>query len=263
MAKTIKQWEQVLIDAKDADADLDGLTDNSVVAKWKRLIGYFAQAANLLEGLWDAKKIELEAIAAASQAGTDQWYAARIKEWQYGYALTEQDGKLSYLINDDDAKLVAAVAVISGSPLQIKVAKLNGSNLEPLTLAELVSLNFYIQDIKFAGTNHELYSSDADEVTPTAICYYDGKLDFATVKTAVELTLNNHLTGIYFNGKVNINRYRDAAEAMTEVVDFDITQLQARPHGGSYTVVTREYAARSGYFKHSTGWESGITYVPV
>lgn len=263
MSKTVEQWEQEILDAKATDSDLNVLTDNSLVAKWRLLVGFFAQAANLLESLWQAKKEELEVIAQSTRIGTAIWYAERIKAWQYGHALVEVDGQLVYLVNDAAARLVENVAVVEGSPVRFKVAKDSGGTLVPLTLAELVSLDAYIKDIKIAGTDHELYSEDADEVLPVATCYYDGKLDFATVKTTLETALNNHLSAIYFDGKFNINKYRDAAEALTEVVDFDITGMQARPNGATYVTVTREYEALSGYFVHASGWEANITYVPT
>jgi len=262
MARTLDQIKQTILDAKTAEADLNVLTSTSSTAIWKLMINIFAQAAQLLESLWDAKKIELEDLAASILPGTPDWYASEVKRWQYGHGLTESSGKLIYLVQDEAAKLVKAVAVVQGSPLKIKVAKYNSGTLVPLTAGERTSLDSFILDIKFAGTNHMLYSIDPDVVKPTATCYYDGKLDLTTFKTALELALNTYLSGIYFDGNLNKNRYRDAAEAVDGVIDFDLTKLEARTSTGSYAEVLRQYAPLSGYHVHDAAFAAGINYVP-
>ncbi|MBI1228230.1 MAG: hypothetical protein GC192_23555 [Bacteroidetes bacterium] len=261
MARTVSEIQQSILTAKDADSNLDGLTSTSATAVWKLLVGLFSMAAHLLESMWVAKKIELQEIADSAIPGTAKWYASEVKRWQYGYALTEVDGQLVYLVEDEDAKLVEAVAVVQGSPLYIKVAKDSGGVLSPLSSAERVSLDSFIRDIKFAGTDHVLVSVDPDEVKPTGTVYYDGKLDLDDFKTAFESALESFLKGIYYNGNLNINRYRDAGEAVSGAVDFQLTSLQAKQHGGTYSAVTREYNAVSGYYIHDAAWATGLTYV--
>lgn len=248
MARNILQIEEEIQTSIDAESSLSTLTSTSVTAIWKQWKAIIAQAFNKLETLWDVKKKELEDLANAAIPGNAKWYAARVKEWQYGYALSELDGKLYYLVNDDGAKLVARVAAVDGVPLQIKVAKDVSGTLTPLTSLERASLDSYIRDIKFAGTDHQLISIDPDLVRPVAKCYYDGKLDLADFKTSVELALNNYLANIGFNGKLNINKLRDAAEGVFGMIDFQLETLSAKPTGGSYAFITREYLAESGYF---------------
>jgi len=271
--KTTDELEVVILAAQGAEGDLSGLTSTSKVAWWRVIVRFVAFGMSYLTGLWDAKKLELEALAAAVVPGTAAWMAARVKEWQYGYALTVSSTSTSlsgqiapyYLVGDEAAKLVKYVAVGEGTrPLKIKVAKEVSGELAPLSSAERTSLDSYIKQIKFAGTDHLTISADADLVKTIGTVYYNGQLALADVKTAVETALNEHLKGIYFSGKFNINDYRDACEALVDIVsDFQITSVQIKPDGGSYTTVTREYEANAGYYRHDAvdDLDSGLVYV--
>lgn len=264
MARTKDEILAGLVAAKNADSALSTLTSTSKFAIWYLWLNIIAYAILLHELLWDKKKLELEAAADAAIAGTDKWYATKVLEWQYGYVLDEVNGKLVYTIADDDAKLVKKVATISvGGILYIKVAK--GDPLEPLTTDELVSLDAYIRDIKFAGTRHVCISVDPDLVHVVATVYFDGKLDPTTFKATFEAAMDAYLKNIFFNGLFNINDYRDAGEAVIGCKDFQIGSVEIRPDSGSYIAVTLNYNPASGYFKVDPlyPYSTEFTYIPV
>lgn len=251
MARTVAEIEQVILDAKTAEAGLAGLTSTSKTAIWRLWVKIIALAHWVLENLWDTKAKELQSLAAATVAGTDRWYADQMLKFQYGHALTvNSNGQLVYLVEDEAAQIIAKVAIVTESGvLHIKVAKDNGG-LEKLTDAEKVSVESYVNDIKFAGTSHLLFSLDADlvKIQNTKV-YYDGKLVLADVQTAVEVAINDYLRNIYFNGYFNLNQFRDAIEAVSGVEGGpDIGSVEAKPAGGVYSSVTREYNPSSGYF---------------
>jgi len=262
MARTTEEIQQEIIDAKENEASLNGLTTTSKVSIWLGLVRIITLAFRTLELLWDAKKEELDEAAAAAVAGTPKWYADRILEFQYGHSLVLVDGKPVYLEDDPDARIVKYVAVNPiGGVVEIKVAKDDSGDLVPLTATELNALDSYIQAIKFAGTVHNSYSLAADIVRLEATAYYDGKLDPTDFDTATIDGLKAHLKGIYFDGKLNINKLRDAAEAVPGMIDFQITLLQAKADGASsFTTVTYEYGPLSGYHVFDAGYPD-ITYV--
>ena len=264
MARTEEDIYNELVAAKEADTTLSGLTSSSKTAIWRLWLKVISYAQLLLEQLWDRKQLELEAAADAAIAGTDKWYATKVLEWQYGYSLVEVDGRLKYLTDDEDARLVKKVATTSVSGvLNIKVAK--GDPLEKLTAAELVSLDAYVRDIKFAGTKHVVISTDPDLVHAVATVYYDGKLDVTAFATTFEAAINAYLRDIFFNGYFNINRYRDAGEAVIGCKNFQISSVEIKPDSGSYTAVTLEYNPASGYFLVDPSYpmSTEFTYVPV
>lgn len=264
MARTEEEIFDAMVVAKDADANLNTLTSTSKTSIWRLWMKVVSGAIKLLEDLWDQKKLELEEAAASAITGTEKWYANKVLEWQYGYALAEVDGKLKYLIEDEDAKLVKKVATPSvGGILYIKVAK--GDPLEPLSAAELVSLDTYVKDIKFAGTKHLTVSVDPDLVHAVGTVYYDGKLDLTTFAATFEAALNAYLKNIFFNGYFNINDFRDAGEAVIGCKDFQIDSVEIMPDSGSYVAVTLEYNPASGYFLIDPAYplNTELTYVAV
>lgn len=268
MSRTVEEIETSIQDQINAESSLNGLTSTSNTAiyiLWKKLV---ALAIWTLEGLWDIKERELDAKAEAAVAGTVRWYAERILDFQYNYQLAVVDGVLKYLILDEDAKLVeqTAIRVITGV-LVIKVAKDSGGGvLGPLSSAELVSLESYVNAIKFAGTEHLLVSEDPDQVWVSLDYYYDGKLDAAEVQTEVEAAITAYLNSIPFDGVFNINQFRDAVEALASHVDTDNINIQIRENGAaSYTNVVREYDPVSGYYVEDPDklMANEINYIPV
>jgi len=259
--RTEQEIRAVIQAAKDNESTLDGITTTSRVSVWEGLKRVVAYAHYLQEQLWQETRKELEEAAQAAIAGTAAWYARKVLDWQYDYPLVEQNGRLVYLIEDEDAKIAKKVAVVAlGRVLNIKVAKDVNGDLEPLSTEELVSLDSYIRQIKFAGTQHLVISTDPDDVRITGNVYYDGKLDLNAFQTVFEGALNTFLKDIFFNGVLNINRLRDAGELVSGVIDFDITSLQAKANlASSYTTVTREYAPASGYY---TVDQFNLTYIP-
>ena len=261
MARTREQIEAVIEEAKASESTLAEITTTSRVSVWASLKRVYASAQVLLEQIWEQKKRELDDAADAAVAGTPKWYANEVLKWQYGYPLTEVDGRLVYITEDPEARLVSKVAVnVLGRVVWIKVAKDDGSGgLEPLTAEERVSLDSYIRQKKFAGTQHLTVSVASDKVAITGDVYFDGKLVEADFKDEFEAALNTHLKGIFFNGVLNKNRLRDAGEAVSGCIDFDLKVLQAKPDGGSYVTVLREYDPASGYFEIEN---FNLTYIP-
>jgi hypothetical protein len=245
-----QEIEELIEAAKEAESSLDGITTTSRASVWVGIKRVVAYAHHLLEQLWAESKRELEQAAASAIAGTAAWYASKVREWQYDYPLIEVNGRLVYLIDDADARLATKVAVnVLGKVLYIKVAKDSNGTLVPLTSEEKVSLDSYIRQIKFAGAQHIVVSTLPDDVRITGNVYYDGKLDLTAFQTAFESALNTYLKEIFFDGVLNKNRLRDAGEAVSGVIDFDLTTLEAKANtASSYTTVSREYAPASGYY---------------
>lgn len=252
MARTLAEIEQVILDAKAAEPELDALNSTSKLAIWRLWVKVVALAHLVFETLLDIRLDEIRAAARSVVAGTDAWYASRMLEFQYGYSLIHERGRLFYLVDDPGSRIIAKVATkTSVGVLLIKVAKDVSGELVKLTDAEKVAVDSYINEIKFAGTNHLLISQDPDLVKLTGMkVYYDGKLILNDVKTAVEQAINDYLRNIFFNGFLNVNAFRDAVELLFGVIGGpDIPMIECKSATGNYVLVTREYNPDSGYFK--------------
>lgn len=264
MARTATEIENEMIAAQAAETSLAGLTSTSKTAiyrLWRKVVVY---AHLVLEQLWDVKAAELEAIANTAQGGTDKWYANRSLEFQYGHSLSEKDGQLYYLVVDEAAQIIDYAAVKSANgQVTIKVAHSNAGVLEKLTAAQKVGFESYINDIKFAGTRTSIVSEDPDMVKTAITIYYDGKLLLADFKTSVETAINSYLNSIYFDGDFYVTKFTDAIQSVEGVEDLQITTLEIKPVGGSYTAVTRLYSPLSGYYKIDPAYPlaTQITYI--
>ncbi len=251
MARSISEIEASIIAQKNTEAELSELNSTSKLAIWRLWVKVVAAAHFILESLWDSKAKELEDLANKAIVGNNKWYAQKMLEFQYGYSLSEIDGRLVYLIDDPTARIIKKSAISTAQGvLIIKVAKEISGELVKLSNVEKVSAESYINDIKFAGTSHLLVSEDADLVHLRAIIYFDGKLILNDFKTAMEAAINNHLKNIEFNGILSLNKLRDSMELVPGQLNGpDITLLAVKPFGESYINVGREFSAESGYFK--------------
>lgn len=265
MARTLSEIIAEMESAQAAEPDLAGLTSTSKTAIFRLWRNIVAAAHLVLEQLWDAKKEELEAVAESAIPGTEKWYASRALEFQYGYALSEKDGKLYYLVTDDAAKIVKKVAVTSNLGIvTIKVAKDNAGTLEKLSNVERISFQSYINNIKFAGTRTNIVSTDPDLVYLESLTiYYDGKLDPTVFTANINAAINQYLANIYFDGALLTTKFVDALQAVEGFIDFDDLVLKCKPAAGSYSTVARKYLPSSGYFAIDPLYplDSQITYV--
>ena len=263
MARDLETIEQEIETAKSGYSSLDEITTSESVGVWTQIKKVIAFAHWILESLFDSKKEELEALALAAVAGSPSWYQTRVLGFQYGYELTVVDGALVYLVEDLDAQIVSQASIqTEEGKLIIKVAKEVSDELVKLSDDERIALDSYISDVKFAGTNHELISTDPDEVFIDMTIYYDGKLILTDFKVLVEAAINEYLRSVGFDGIFRRNKLRDAIEAVSGVEDTYFNALKIKPSGGSYLNVPVEYNPASGYYIIDTSKPlSGINYV--
>lgn len=255
MARTFQEIEQSINDEIAQEPSLTQINTLSLLGVLMAIKRVVARAIQTLENLWDAFLAELDKRAAEAVTGSPRWYNDRAREFQYGDQLTEKDGKLFYAVVDETKRIVKYAAVTEIEELtQIKIAKDAAGEYVPLTNDELIAFKRYISDIKFSGTKTQIISVAADLVWPVMTIYYDakliGKLE-TLIKPGVEAAINGHLKGIYFDGKFNLNTFRDSIEKAPGLVagGVDLTSVKIKSSAGAYVSVTREYAPLSGYYK--------------
>lgn len=251
MEEELEIIRQQIIVAKEDEPTLAGLTSTSRTAIWLGWVNVVANAFYNIKQLWAAFKNEILLLIASRQSGTTGWYAQRVLEFQYGDSITMVGYVPKYLVIDASKRIVKEVSVVeSGSGIAIKVAKLSGSDLVPLNLAEKTALQTYVNRIKFAGVSTGIISLNADIVKADLIVYYDGQLVKDDVQVLVEQALNSYLNGIDFDGVLHLQKLVDAVQLVEGVNDLQLNSLEAKADSDvSYTPVTLSYSAKSGYFK--------------
>lgn len=230
---------------------LTGLS-TSTVSEWVGLKAMFTAAVFTLVSFWKAFMAEIEAKIAGGKYGTQAWWKQTMLAYQDGDALPE--GETTYAVIDASKQIITRCAITKNTngKIIIKVAKSTGALAGTITSGEFSRVNDYITDIKGFCTDHQLVSLPADEVKSIIDIRYDGKLIQADVLAAVEAAINGYLANVRFDGAFNINRFRDAIEAVPGVHPggVDIANVQIKPNGGAYTTVLREYMPASGYYNY-------------
>lgn len=263
MARSIDDIQQEIIDAKDADATLSGLTSPSAVSIWRLWSRIVAGAIETQEQLWDAFKAELEQIAREAVPGTADWLQKRVLEFQYSatspQVITVIDGKATYPTIDPALRIITRAAVVEqvDNRVLVKVAKDDGGGgLTPLDSSELLALRSYLDAIGFVGIAIDTSSLFADRLRFEGQIYFDGQYVEATVKAAVIVAVESYLSSvsvINFDGIIVREQIIDAIQAVEGVTGVDTlnVSLIARPSSvpltGAVVNVDRSYLTAAGY----------------
>lgn len=256
MARTITEIKQQIIDAKNADANLNALTSASQTAIWNLWAYIVAVAIYTMEVLWDTFRTDLEKLAAESIPGTIRWYYRQALNFQYGDTLTWDGNRFSYATPDTSRQIIKRVAItdVSGQ-VRIKVAKEVAGIPVKLTSAELLAFQAYMAQIKFAGTNLSIISYDPDLLNIGLTIYFDplllatdGSLITDSAVFPVENAINNYLAAIEFGGVFNMNLLIDDTLKAVGADDLEPGTIEGKAAGAaSYTAITHEYEASAGY----------------
>ncbi len=264
---SINETLDVIDEAIEAESALDGLSTSNV-AEWVAIKQVVATAGFTISSFVEVQLAELDERGKAANFGTLAWFADTALEYQDGDPLVVVDGKAGYATIDESKRIIKQVAVVENDEGRVvfKVVKVNNV---PLTNDELIRFTFYINRRKAAGIKTAFISQLADLVWPQLSIRYDGSLILSDFKVIVEAAINDHLASIYFNGRMNINLFRDAIEKVSGVAagGVAITSLQLRPDAGVYVAVTFDAEAYSGHFKidpaHPLSDVAQINYIAV
>lgn len=228
--------------------ELSNITTSSF-AEWIGIRDVFANVAYTLVALWAAFKAEVLGMVNQSKYGTGPWWKETMLSYQDGDPLPV--GKTIYAVIDDSKKIITRVSLKkdSSGSLIIKVA----TNTGALDNDQFSRVNDYVEEVKPFCADHKLVSLPADLMRCEVVVRYDGKLIQGSIKALVEAAINDYMaTKIVFDGRFNINRFRDVIEAVPGVIDVDVTLVQIKPNAGTFVTVLREYEPVSGYYNWIT-----------
>jgi hypothetical protein len=214
-----------------------------------------------LETLFDLHKADINETIAAMKPHTLRWYSEKSKAFQYGYSLPSDidvyDNTALTEAQIVASKVVDYAAVVEQDRgLRIKVAKDNGSDLEPITAAELLSFTAYMQRIKDAGVKITATTSAADALRLELTVRYDplvllptgGRIDGATsapVKDGIKI----HLKNLPFNGILSVQKLVDAIQVIEGVKDLRVDTVQAKYGALPFTSINIDYTPDAGYLR--------------
>lgn len=281
MAREIAVIKQQIIDEKNAQTSLADLNSPSQTAIWNLWAFITAVAINLFEQLLDIFKVDLEAIISRAGAGTLPWLRDRILEFQSGDDVTYSGGVIAYPTVDTTLNIITRCSVTQDGNRVVKAKVAKSDPPEPLSGGEITELQFYLAQIRFAGTQINIVNQDADFLAVSAQVEYDGQYA-STIQTDVVAALDSYCVNLStvenFNGLIEVNAIEAAILSAPGAKRVKLTEVAVRAYNQSFASRNIVYSLSGGIdllkFETVAGYavqetESGetftdsITYVAV
>jgi len=271
MARTIAQIAEEIYAQVEADPVLGPeLTSDSAVAEWRLWANNVAVAQWTLENLYDAHKDEVSGIIATEKPHTLQWYVTMAKAFQFGMSLPADSDTYAVVPPADPTVLIIANAAVVElvNLLRIKVARLVGGVLAPISGPQMTAFAAYMARVKDAGVRLQLTSGNADNLQLQLAVYYDplildntgARLD-GTSATPVKDAINTFLDNLPFNGLFVLNNLIAAIQAVDGVRIGQIVLAQANYGATPYVAIPLEYTPDAGYMVLDSGYfDANVTY---
>ncbi|MGY0039181.1 hypothetical protein [Pedobacter sp. NJ-S-72] len=278
MARSIEQIQAEIIQAKEADSDLDGLNSTSRVAIWRLITYVIAAAISTLEKLFDLHKQETDTKISLLKPHTARW-REKTKAFQYGFPLVRDT---DYYNNNNVAadlveksKIIKYAAVTEAkeeSRLIVKIATEIAGDLGPITAAQKESFEAYLAEIRDAGVRINVINFLPDRLFLDMLIFRDPLLIDAEGNSIlnggkpVEEALKQYLKELPFNGELILASLVDRLQLLPGVKIPHIKSVQSSWVGGTgsgdYGIpeeITVTKIPQSGYFEIKDF--SGIKYV--
>lgn len=207
-------------------------------------IDIVARAINFLEQLMDVLKTDLETKISSGAVGNSLWLQDKIlNHFQYS-ATTPQVTKLvngvpTYPVVDPSLRIVTRCSIITDA-LNVCVVKVAKSEPPTIMIApELNALSSYLNQggngtiigngrgIGFAGVYYLVRSYNPDKMYLDAEIVYNGQYA-SVIKTSVVAAINDYLSNIPFNSKVNVLDLEIKIKSVVGVADVIINDMAVR-----------------------------------
>jgi hypothetical protein len=284
----INEIQDQILDAVEASADLstlEVLTDNeetnlntltstSRLAQWRLVVWVVAFAFWVEEQLLEVLRTDIESRIAETRPFTKGWYTTTSLLYQHGFDLPESgvystpntSTEIQAVNGSKIIKKASVVqAIISGvGSLRVKVATLNGGELEPITGVQLNGFQEYIELMGAAGVYIIATSTIADDLKLVIDVHFnalildnEGKRLDGTNDTPVQNAVKSFLKDVDFDGEIDLVRLSNVLEAVEGVVSPFINLAASKYASFTYEsdavsnvgVFTKFRQPDSGYFK--------------
>lgn len=232
----------------------DGLTEapNSEMAGWRLLA---ARVIRMVEQLMGRHAADIDNRLMTKQYGTGAWYKNIAMEYQHGDSLAVSDVGIPFYSSVDVTKRIVAQCAVSAESglVRIKVARLDGGVLSPLSAEQMTAFQQYMQMRMPIGLRLVVVSAVPDRIQLHANVGLQNTHLPEGVKTALKTALKNYQTSFEFNGEVAISDIYKVFNSAEGVAFSDITTLgwYAPDFGSDYTPITR-INTYAGYFNFTS-----------
>ncbi|KAA6302883.1 MAG: hypothetical protein EZS26_001053 [Candidatus Ordinivivax streblomastigis] len=274
MSRTIKEIYNEAVRERNKRMELTEFSNDSKMSIMNGLTWAFSAVIYSFETLLDVFAIDISTTINNRINGTPTYYANALLQYQKGDVLTVREDGLAfgYASVDETKRIITQVSysesasdVNLDNKLILKVATGTKGNLSAIPPEELVMINAYIGQIKFAGTRIEVTSRNGDVLIPRVSVFYDGAVMESEIYDAIEEMLNEYIMNIDFDAGVYVSKVMETikkVEHVTDVyIDSSVTSEQgvflacydANGHITPPQKISRMTHTSSGYIKQSTG----------
>ncbi len=235
MARSIPVIYNQLLQQKNSQSALSGLTSTSQVSIWNLWLWITAVSQNLFEQLCDLFQANIEATIANAAVYTPQWIVSKLQQFQYSTSVPQNVvlDTANFTINYPSVipayQLIsqASVQINANRSLTIKVA--GGSPLAPVYtlpggVAIYDSIISYINTWMIPGTQYTLVSLAPDIVYVFAQVYYDASYS-GVISGNMQTAINNYLASIPFDGTFNVSGLEEAMLNVSGVEDVVLNNV--------------------------------------
>ena len=274
MSRTINDIYKEAVEERNKRLELKEFKSDSKLSVLNGITWAFAAVIQSFETLLDVFAIDISNAMNNRINGTPAYYANALLQYQKGDTLVVREDGLAfgYAAVDKTKQIITQVSYVEStqdekldSTLILKVATGEQGKLAMIPKEELLMINAYINQIKFAGTRINVISREGDVLIPKVTAYYDGAVTEAEVFDNIEEKLNEYIMNAAFDSSVYTSKIMEvikSAEHVTDVyIDPDESPEQgiflacynADGHIESQKKIGRIMQTESGYLRQSSG----------
>lgn len=276
MAKTLEQWQQLIIDSLATQGIAVSGSRTSIRRLWTFV---FAFCAWTVDVLFDQHKSEVSSTIAELKPHRERWYRNKALAFQYGYDLIDDSDVYDNTNVADDlveaSKIIKYSAVVESkvdSRLIVKIATELNDKLQPLTIPQRNAFSAYMAEIKDAGVNLSIINYLPDRLYLTMVIYYDPLVldasgnSIITGGKPVEEAISQYMKELPFNGQLVLAHLVDKLQKVSGVAIPDLKHAETswidggtNDYGAIQTIDVKKIP-ESGYFEVVDF--NNITYLP-
>jgi hypothetical protein len=261
-ARTSDEIFKSILDSKSNYSNLDNLKNLDItdeqslfnklqstvrVSIWILWAHLTALSIWALENILEIGITEQEEIRDSSFFGNANWIEYVAKQFQVDdeVIINAETNKISYSLIDESKQIVGNCVAIQSPGAAI--IKIRGKNTDILTENELTQFSTYLNRVGILGVNYIIQNSNPDVLKITGVIKYKGEKSEGTIKSLVEDAINNYIRNISFNSEFITNELVKLILNIDGVIDFEISDLQAKPSSGAYSSILYRYTTNAGY----------------
>lgn len=274
MSRTINEIYKQAVEERNKRLELNEFKSDSKMSILNGITWAFSAVIYSFETLLDVFAVDISTTINNRVNGTPVYYANALLQYQKGDTLSVREDGLAfgYTTIDETKRIITQVSYSESSSdvnldnkLIMKVATGEKGSLSSITPEDLVMINSYINQIKFAGTRIEVTSQEGDVLIPKVTVFYDGAVMESELYDSIDEKLNDYIMNIEFDSSIYVSKIIDAIKKANHVTDVYIDS-EANPEQGIFLacydsdghIMTPRKVARmthtsSGYIKESSG----------